>query len=140
MIKTINDLENCADERNIQQIEILRTELYEIRNYKMKGHMIRSKAQCIDQGEKPTKYFCGLEKHNFVSKIISKIIKDDETVITEQSKILKETELYYKQEFRGRRHRTCWRKSHRSTIRMWLLNKFISFLAVLTWKTGLKKM
>ena len=27
-----------------------------------------------------------------------------------------------------------------ATIRMWLLNKFISFLAVLTWKTGLKKM
>ena len=27
-----------------------------------------------------------------------------------------------------------------ATIRMWLLNKFTSFLAVLTWKTGLKKM
>ena len=27
-----------------------------------------------------------------------------------------------------------------ATIRMWLLNKFISFLAVLTWKIGLKKM
>ena len=27
-----------------------------------------------------------------------------------------------------------------ATIRTWLLNKFISFLAVLTWKTGLKKM
>ena len=27
-----------------------------------------------------------------------------------------------------------------ATIRAWLLNKFISFLAVLTWKTGLKKM
>ena len=26
-----------------------------------------------------------------------------------------------------------------ATIRMWLLNKFISFLAVLTWKTWLKK-
>ena len=26
-----------------------------------------------------------------------------------------------------------------ATIRTWLLNKFISFLAVLTWKTGLKK-
>ena len=25
-----------------------------------------------------------------------------------------------------------------ATIRMWLLNKFISYLAVLTWKTGLK--
>ena len=27
-----------------------------------------------------------------------------------------------------------------ATIRMWLLNKFISFLAVLSWKIGLKKM
>ena len=27
-----------------------------------------------------------------------------------------------------------------ATIRIWLLNKFISFLAVLSWKTGLKKM
>ena len=27
-----------------------------------------------------------------------------------------------------------------ATIRTWLLNKFISFLVVLTWKTGLKKM
>ena len=26
-----------------------------------------------------------------------------------------------------------------ATIRMWLFNKFISFLAVLSWKTGLKK-
>ena len=27
-----------------------------------------------------------------------------------------------------------------ATIRTWLLNKFISFLVVLSWKTGLKKM
>ena len=27
-----------------------------------------------------------------------------------------------------------------ATIRTWLLNKFISFLAVLSWKTGLKNM
>ena len=27
-----------------------------------------------------------------------------------------------------------------ATIRTWLLNKFISFLAVLSWKTGLKEM
>ena len=29
-------------------------------------------------------------------------------------------------------------KATGATIRMWLLNKFISFLAVLSWKTGLK--
>ena len=44
LIKTINDLENSADESNIDQIKILRTELYDIRNYKMKGQIIRSKA------------------------------------------------------------------------------------------------
>ena len=66
MIKTINDLENSAEESNIEQLEILRTELYDIRNYKMKGHMIRSKEQYKDLGEKATKYFCCLEKHNFV--------------------------------------------------------------------------
>ena len=43
------------------------------------------------------------------------------------------------QEFHGRRRRTCCGKSHGATIRMWLLNKFISFLAVLCWKTGLKE-
>ena len=44
------------------------------------------------------------------------------------------------QEFRGRRHRTCWGKITGATIRTWLLDKFVSFLAVLSWKTGLKKM
>ena len=34
-------------------------------------------------------------------------------------------------EFRGRRRRYCWGKS----LRTWLLNKFISFLAVLRWKS-----
>ena len=96
LIKNINDLENCVDESNMEQIEILKTELCDIRNYKMKGHMIRSKAKYIDQGEKPTKYFCGLEKHNYVSKVISKIVKDDDTVLTDQSDILKETESFYK--------------------------------------------
>ena len=37
----------------------------------------------------------------------------------------------FKPEFRGRRRSTCWGKGHRT----WLLNKFISFLAVLSWKS-----
>ena len=34
---------------------------------------------------------------------------------------------------------TCWGKSHRSHNQNGAIKKFISFLAVLTWKTGLKK-
>lgn len=62
LMKQIEELENSMDDDNAEQLEILKTELYDIRNDKLKGHMIRSKAHYIDQGEKPTKYFCGLEK------------------------------------------------------------------------------
>ena len=59
--------------------------------------MIRSRAEYIDKGERPTKYFCGLEKHNYVSKSMQQLEKDNGTTIRDQKAILKETELYYKQ-------------------------------------------
>ena len=55
--------------------------------------MIRSKAKDKDQGEKPTKYFCNLEKHNFISKTMTQLQKDDGTVISEQQEILKEASV-----------------------------------------------
>ena len=41
----------------------------------MKGKLVRSRAQWVDKGEKPTKYFCGLESKNYTSKIIPKVEK-----------------------------------------------------------------
>jgi hypothetical protein len=38
--------------------------------------------QWIEEGEKPTKYFCGLESKIFTSKIIPKIERDDGKTIT----------------------------------------------------------
>ena len=96
LIKQIDELENSTDDRNIEHLENLKTELYDIRNDKLKAFMICSKAQYIDQGEKPTKYFCGLEKHNYTSKIIGQVEKDDGSIIMEQTEILKEAELFYR--------------------------------------------
>ena len=96
LLKQINDLENSLEKANIEQLENLKTELYDIRNDKLKGYMIRSKAQYIGQGEKPTKYFCALEKHHYVSKLIGKIEKDDGLITTEQSEILTEMGNFYK--------------------------------------------
>ena len=64
--------------------------------------MIRSRAEYLDKGERPTKYFCGLEKHNYVSKSMQQLEKDDDTTIRDQKSILKETELYYKQLYASR--------------------------------------
>ena len=92
----ISELESSTEDNNIEQLEILKTELCDIRHDKLKGSMIRSKAQYIDQGEKPTKYFCGSEKHNHTSKIIGQIEKEDGSIIVNQTDTLKETENYYK--------------------------------------------
>jgi hypothetical protein len=53
--------------------------------------------QWIEEGEKPTKYFCGLESTNFTSKIIPKIERDDGKTITKQFDILKETKVFYEE-------------------------------------------
>ena len=95
LIKTIADLENNETEDNLEQIETKKNELINIRHEKLKGHMIRSRAQYIDQSEKPTKYFCALEKHNYVSKIICNLEQEDGTKIRDQEEILKETKQFY---------------------------------------------
>ncbi|MCU7951730.1 MAG: reverse transcriptase family protein, partial [gamma proteobacterium symbiont of Bathyaustriella thionipta] len=69
---------------------------------KLKGNLIRSRAEYIDKGERPTKYFCGLEKHNYVTKTMQQLQKDDGTFLTEQDTILKETELFYKKLYSSR--------------------------------------
>ena len=66
LTEDIKVMESKLDEQNIEPLEILITELNNIRQGKLKGHIIRSRVQHIDQGEKPTKYFLGLEQHNYI--------------------------------------------------------------------------
>ena len=96
LIERITSLENNLDENNLENLESLRLQLNDIRQQKLKGHVIRARAKHIDKGEKPTKYFCGLEQHNYISKTMNKVEKEDGTILTDQNEILKETELFYK--------------------------------------------
>ena len=52
LIKTIADIENKKQNDNDEESEIFKNELINIRHEKLKGHMIRSRAQYIDQGQK----------------------------------------------------------------------------------------
>ena len=63
---------------------------------KLKGHRVRARAQYIEQGERPTKYFCVLEKNNYVSKIIRSLELEGGTKMTKQEDILKETKSFTK--------------------------------------------
>ena len=96
LIERITLIENNLGTNNIETLENLKAQLNEIRQEKLKGHVISSRAKHIDKGEKPTKYFCGLEKHNYISKTINKVEKEDGTIKTDQEDILRETEIFYK--------------------------------------------
>jgi exonuclease III len=51
-------------------LEETRLKLSQIEMYRAEGAKVRSRAQFYSEGEKPTKYFCGLEKSRGVEKII----------------------------------------------------------------------
>ena len=77
------------------QLKILKQKSMNWNLLEMKGKLVRSRAKWVDEGEKPTKYFCGLESKNYTSKIIPKVEKDNEEIVTDQKEILKEVQYLY---------------------------------------------
>ena len=62
----------------------------------LKGIILRAKAKWIEEGEKPTKYFCMLEKRNYINKTITEIFDENGNTITLQEEILNEIKNFYK--------------------------------------------
>ena len=77
------------------ELEKLKLELTELRQIKVNGAVIRSRTTNLLEGEKPTKYFCSLETHNYLSKIIPKLEMPDGQFMTDQWDILKESEVFF---------------------------------------------
>lgn len=57
--------------------------------------MIRSRARWIEEGEKPSKYFCNLESRNYLNKTIKKNELEGTGTIYEHTEILDEVKIYY---------------------------------------------
>ena len=60
----------------------------------MRGVLVRSRAQWIQEGEKPTKYFCNLENKNFVSKTMLKLKSKDNKILNNHDDIINETKSF----------------------------------------------
>ena len=84
LIDQIDFVKNLYDEsKNLLLCDILddlNNNLEKYRRYQMDGLIIRTKANWIENGEKPSKYFCSLEKRNFVNKNIVKVVNDKKRV------------------------------------------------------------
>ena len=57
----------------LENIRALKDELQRIRQAKIKGAIIRAKIEGYYNFEKPTKYFCNLEKRNYINKVVHRL-------------------------------------------------------------------
>lgn len=94
LIEDIEKLESITD-INTDLISAKKTELENLRKEKLQGHIIRSRAKWVEEGEKPTKYFCNLERRNFINKTIKKVELEENRTIYNQSEILQQIKIFY---------------------------------------------
>ena len=81
----IEDLENNYFPGSIKKLYDKKQELQNIQAIK-----IRSRANWLKDGEKPSKYLTSLENKNYIEKTIKRFKKQDGQILTEQSGILNE--------------------------------------------------
>jgi hypothetical protein len=86
--------ENPNTESQNRYYEI-QTELKQYEENKIKGMIIRSKAEWHEHGEKSTKYFYNLEKQNQTRKHVRKLMLDNGNTITDPDAILQESYTFY---------------------------------------------
>lgn len=95
LISDIEFLENEDYDTNKDLLEEKKASLEQLRKQKLQGHMVRSRARWVEEGEKPTKYFCHLESRNFLNKTIKKVETPEKTYYN-QLDIMTEIRGFYK--------------------------------------------
>lgn len=96
ILKRINILcgKTNASEEELTELNSLQKQFDEIYLEKASGAFVRSRARWIEEGEKNTTYFYGLEKSRQSKKRICKL-KINDIVIEDPSQINEEVQLFY---------------------------------------------
>jgi hypothetical protein len=104
LIEEISTLEKIEmkTEAILDLIKSKNQELIALRENKMKGVLLRSKAKWIAEGEKVTKYFCSLEKRHFINKRMTKLNNKKGEVLTNQDQISNEVFNFFDGLYRKR--------------------------------------
>ena len=85
----------------ITEKEKLKQNLEILRENKLNGSLIRSKAKIYESMEKPSTLFCNLEKRNYTKKLVNRV-NNGSTTITDQTSILTELSNFYKKLYQSR--------------------------------------
>ena len=109
LMKEIEKLEKNENKNKdeIVRLENKKAQLTEIRNNRMEGVLLRSKAKWIAEGEKISKYFCNMEKRHYVSKNMSKLTTENGEEVTDSKHIMNEVKEFYKKLYKKRQVENC---------------------------------
>ena len=95
------------DNDDNDKLDECKKELLEIRDKKIEGVLLRSRARWIAEGEKVSKYFCSLEKRHFVSKCMKKLVTNQGKEIYEHEHIKNEVKTFYESLYEKRQVEDC---------------------------------
>ena len=95
----IEDLEKNCFPGSIEKLYDKKQELQNIRENKIQAIKIRSRANWLKDGEKPSKNLTSLENRNCIEKTIKRLEKQDGQILTEQDSILNEVKKIYEHLF-----------------------------------------
>ena len=107
LLSHIETLENSNSDSNLTELETKKTELQKLRENKVKGAYVRSRVQWLKEGEKPSKFFCALERSNYLEKTMKRVHKSDGQIITDQKEILTSIKDYYQNLFQNKDTKLC---------------------------------
>ena len=102
--KLLDDTNMSTDERELEIVKLnsLNKEYQSIRENRLKGHQVRSRAELSAHWEKPSRFFLNLEKKNYLNKNISELLDENDVKITDSDKILKMQQSFYQDLFAGK--------------------------------------
>ncbi len=89
------ELERHPSDDKLSEVEQLRQDIELFERNRAKGAIVRSKVQWFEEGEKSTKFFFGLEKHNYLKKYIRKLKLENGLITTDDQRITEELKQFY---------------------------------------------
>ena len=98
LVKDIEDMEKRINktENDIKVLNEKNSELKALREKTIEGVILRSKAKWVADGEKVSKYFCSLEKRNYVCKRMTKLVNKQGLTVDEPHEIKNEVDVFFK--------------------------------------------
>ena len=91
----IKILEENLTESNVSELDESKNRLREIREHRLEGVALRSKVRWINEGEKPSSYFCNLENRNYLDKAMHFLQRPNGETVSNQTDIIKEVQDFY---------------------------------------------